>query len=72
MARLYLHCAVCSRKQADGLLSGARWGRLDVPNGSTTDHPALQGATLRACPTCVERHPDWQQSLLRTLGLSAQ
>jgi hypothetical protein len=70
MSRLYLHCALCSRKQADGLISGAAWGRFDVPQDAETKHPAYGGTTLRACPTCVQRHPDWRERLLTALRLS--
>jgi hypothetical protein len=70
MSRLYLHCALCSRKQADGLISGAAWGRFDVPHDAEIEHTAYRGTTLRACPTCVQRHPDWQEQLLTALGLS--
>lgn len=72
MARLYLHCAICSRKQAEGLLSGAAWGRVEVPAQASVDHPALSGTTLRACPTCIGRHPDWQSRLLAALGLAPE
>lgn len=67
---LYLHCAICSRKQAEGLLSGAAWGRLEVPPEVSVEHPAMRGSTLRACPSCVSRHPGWQEELLVSLGLS--
>jgi hypothetical protein len=67
---LYLRCAFCSRQQADGLLSGAAWGRLELPRGIEVEHPALRGTTLRACPTCTQRHPDWQTQLLQSLGLA--
>lgn len=70
MARLYLRCAICDRQQADGLLSGAAWPRLEVPAGAVADHPALSGSLVRACPTCVQRHPDWQDRVLRALGFS--
>lgn len=69
MSRLYLRCAICSRQQADGLISSAAWGRLELPPGAEVDHPALKGSTLRACPSCVGRHPDWQERLLVSLGL---
>jgi hypothetical protein len=68
---LYLHCVICSRKQADGLLSGAAWGRLELPPGAEVEHPALRGSTLRACPTCIGRHPDWQNRMLAALGLGS-
>jgi hypothetical protein len=70
MSRLYLRCAICSRQQADGLISGAAWGRLELPPGAEVDHPAVHGSTLRACPTCVHTHPDWQDRMLTALGLA--
>jgi hypothetical protein len=70
MARLYLHCALCDRKQAEGLLSGAAWARYDVDPAVVGDHPALKGTSLRVCPTCLGRHPDWQQRLASALGLA--
>jgi hypothetical protein len=70
MSRLYLLCVVCSRQQADGLISGAGWGRLELPAGSDVQHPALKGSMFWCCPTCIERHPDWQAELLASLGLS--
>jgi hypothetical protein len=69
MSRLYLRCAICSRQQADGLISGAMWGRLELPAGVAVEHPALRGSTLRACPSCIERQPDWQERVLAALGL---
>ena len=68
---LYLHCVICSRKQADGLISGAAWGRLEVPTGAQIDHPGLNGSTLRACPSCIGDNPDWQSSVLSSLGLAS-
>jgi hypothetical protein len=68
---LYLHCVICSRKQADGLISGAAWGRLELPTGAQADHPGLNGSTLRACPSCVSENPDWQSSVLRSLQFSS-
>ncbi len=55
---LYLSCGICGRKQADGLLSRSLWGHLDG-----TAHGPLQ-----ACPTCKERHADWQDVLVRKAG----
>ena len=69
MSRLYLHCAICSRQQADGLISGAAWGRLELPPGAEIEHPALKGSMFRVCPTCMQRHPDWEESLLESFGL---
>ena len=69
MSRLYLRCALCDRQQAEGLISGAAWGRFELPDGVTAEHPALKGTLLRACPTCIGRHPDWQERIMRALGL---
>lgn len=54
MSPLYLTCGICSRKQADGLLSRGLWGHLEsTPHG-----------TLRACPRCKEEHEDWERRLV--------
>jgi hypothetical protein len=58
MSRLFLHCALCGRKQADGLLSRGYWGQLDTGNGTP----------LRACPTCKGTHADWEDRLRGALG----
>jgi hypothetical protein len=71
MGRLYLHCAICDRKQADGLISGAAWGRFEVDPAHVGDHPSLKGNALRVCPTCVGRHPDWREQLRAALGLGS-
>jgi hypothetical protein len=71
MSRLYLRCVICSRQQADGLISGAAWGKLELPAGTDVEHPALKGSTLRACPTCIDRQPDWQAHVLVALGLGS-
>ena len=54
---LYLHCALCGRKQADGLLSGATWARVEVgrPLGQ-----AAAGGVARVCPWCQNEHTDWR------------
>jgi hypothetical protein len=69
MSRLYLRCVICSRQQAEGLISGAAWGRFELPPGSDVEHPALKGSMFRCCPSCVQRHPDWRESLFSSLGL---
>ncbi len=61
---------MCSRQQADGLISGAAWGRLELPAGLEVEHPALKGSTFRCCPACVQRHPSWEDELLTSLGVS--
>ncbi len=70
MARLYLHCVLCSRKQADGLLSGAAWEALALPAGVAVEHPAVNGSTVRACPGCVAHHRNWHTAALSTLGVA--
>ena len=70
MSRLYLRCVICSRQQADGLISGASWGRLELPPEVEVEHPALKGSTLRACPSCIGGDPDWQHRVLASLGVS--
>jgi hypothetical protein len=70
MSRLYLRCVLCSRQQADGLISGAAWGRLELPAGLEVEHPALKGSTFRCCPSCAQRNPGWEDELLGSLGLS--
>ncbi len=59
MAGLYLHCVICARKQADGLISGAAWGRLEL-TVEQRGNGAGAAATVRVCPTCVSTHTDWQ------------
>jgi hypothetical protein len=61
VAQLYLHCAICGRRQADGLLSGAAWGRVQNPGDSSM---------VRVCPGCMGKYPDWQQRVLASLGAS--
>lgn len=65
---LYLHCVICSRKQADGIVSGAAWGRVELPVGA--DHPSVNGSTARVCPTCKGDYPDWPDRAAASLGLS--
>jgi hypothetical protein len=69
MSRLYLRCVICSRQQADGLISGAAWGRVELPPGVEVEHPSLNGSTLRACPSCVGSQPDWQERVLAAFGI---
>ena len=53
MSRLFLHCGLCGRKQADGLLSRGYWGHVELGAGHA----------LRACPTCKQEHMDWEARL---------
>jgi hypothetical protein len=70
MSRLYLRCVLCSRQQAQGLLSGAAWGRLELPAGAVVHHPGVHDSTARACPACVSGNADWQARVLAILGLA--
>ena len=70
MARLYLHCVLCDRKQADGLLSGAAWGTLALPAHVVVEHPAVHGSQVRACPVCVGHHRNWHTAALASLGVA--
>jgi len=70
VASLYLQCAICSRKQAEGLLSGAAWGKVELPVGTTVDHPSVKGSSARTCPTCMGQYPDWQSRAMTSLGLA--
>jgi len=58
MSRLYLHCGLCGRKQADGLLSRGHWGHVDTGSSEA----------LRACPTCKQEHVDWETQLKSAVG----
>jgi hypothetical protein len=69
MGRLYLHCAICSRRQADGLLSGSLWGKVELPAGAPTDHPAVSNGVARTCPSCVGSYGDWRERALVALGV---
>jgi hypothetical protein len=71
MSRLYLRCVICSRQQAEGLLSGAAWGRIELPAGAVVHHPAVRDSTARACPSCMSANPDWQNRVLHGLGLAS-
>jgi hypothetical protein len=68
---LYLHCVICGRKQADGLLSGSAWGKLELPAGASVHHPSVRGTTARVCPSCIAEHADWENRALAVLGLSS-
>jgi hypothetical protein len=57
MSRLFLHCALCGRRQADGLLSRGAWGHLDVGDGRM----------LSACPTCKVQYRDWEERVRVTI-----
>ncbi len=54
MSPLYLHCAICGRKQADGLISRGHWGHVALPDG-TPRH---------ACPACKSANSDWESTLV--------
>lgn len=58
MSRLFLHCALCGRKQADGLLSRGAWGHLELGDGRA----------LRACAGCKGAYSDWEDRLRGLVG----
>ena len=68
---LYLHCVICSRKQADGIVSGAAWARVELPASAPVAHPSVNGSTARVCPTCKSDNPDWEARALTSLGVSS-
>jgi hypothetical protein len=70
MSRLYLVCAICDRRQADGLISGAAWGRTELPPGTAIEHPAVKGTMVLACPSCVGEHASWAERALAALGVN--
>jgi hypothetical protein len=53
MSRLFLHCEFCGRKQADGLLSRAAWGHLELGDGRS----------LCVCAGCKVSNADWEERL---------
>jgi hypothetical protein len=55
---LLLHCTLCGRKQADGLLSRNAWGHLSLEDGNV----------LRACSSCKGRYSDWDIRLRATVS----
>jgi hypothetical protein len=55
---LLLHCTLCGRKQADGLLSRNAWGHLPLEDGSV----------LRACSSCKAQYSDWEIRLRATVS----
>jgi hypothetical protein len=71
MPRLYLVCAICDRRQAEGLISGAAWKRLELPTGTAIEHPAVKGSTLLTCPSCAGNDPAWAERALGRIGLKA-
>jgi hypothetical protein len=70
MPRLYLVCAICDRRQAEGLISGAAWKRQELPAGAVIDHPAVKGSMLLTCPSCASS-PGWAERALGRVGLKA-
>jgi len=71
VATLYLHCAICGRKQAGGLLSASAWRQTPLPAGAAVDHPAVSDSLVRACPGCVARDADWPTTALLGVGLQS-
>ncbi len=59
---LYLTCELCGRKQADGLLSGATWARIEVRG------PGMNGGAARVCPWCQNERSDWRSQVGQTIS----
>lgn len=55
---LLLHCTLCGRKQADGLLSRNAWGHLSLEDGNV----------LRACSSCKGQYSDWEIRVRATVS----
>ena len=68
---LYLHCALCSRKQAHGLLSSHAWGKHPLPDGVSIEHPAIHDGHVRTCPSCCGQHRNWPVLAFAALGVTA-
>ena len=68
MPTLYLHCAICGRKQARGLLSASAWGQTPLPAGAAVDHPAVSESLVRACPGCVAKDANWATTAVASVG----
>jgi hypothetical protein len=58
---LFLHCSLCGRKQADGLLSRNAWGHLPLDDGNV----------LHACSSCKGQYSDWDIRLRATVSTNA-
>jgi hypothetical protein len=69
-SRLYLVCAICERRQADGLISGAAWARVELPPGTAIEHPAVKGSNVLACPSCKSTNPAWERAAFNAIGLN--
>jgi len=65
----WLTCSICGQRKPVGIMSMQAWGRLELPPDLEVEHPGLGGTTLHACPTCIERHPDWNEQLHMSLGI---
>ena len=62
MSPLFLHCTLCGRKQAEGLLSRGLWGHAQLENGTA----------VSACPACKAADPDWDLRVRATLTRDEQ
>ncbi len=61
MSQLFLHCSLCGRKQADGLLSRNAWGHIELDDGNI----------LCACSSCKGQHSDWENRLRAAMSGNA-
>ncbi len=58
MSPLYLVCVLCGRRQAEGLLSRAAWGAVELEGGGS----------VRACPECKGTYSDWERRIVAASG----
>ena len=65
----WLTCGICGQRKPVGIMSMQAWGRLELPPEIEAEHPGLGGTTLYACPTCMQRHPNWNEQLHVSLGV---
>jgi len=65
----WLTCAICGQRKPVGIMSMQAWGRLELPSNVEVERPGMGGTTLHACPTCIQRHPDWSEQLHVSLGI---
>lgn len=52
------------------MISGAAWGRVDLPAGAIIEHPAVKGSAALSCPSCISRDARWQETALVAIGVS--
>jgi hypothetical protein len=43
---------------------------MELPPGTTSEHPAVKGTTVLSCPSCVNGDTRWQEAVLLAIGLT--